>query len=1385
MWRGPWYVPELRFMDLTNNSLTGIIPPSVGNATKMMNFILSGNRVTGNIPKEVGNLSQLAFLSLLDNQLTGFIPAKLFNMSSLLAVSLSSNSLSGPLLLDEGIIVSNLKFLSITDNQISGCIPSNICQLTELEVLSISFNNITGEIPRNIGCLSKLEQFLIGQNPIKGTIPTSLGNISTLQYLYCGNNRIMGQIPLELGTLSNLRQLSFDNNYNLIGQIPEAIFNLSSLEIIDFSFNNLSGRIPTTTGLHLPNLEGLYLAVNQIKGEIPLFITNASKLEQLELHNNFLTGTIPNNLGNLRDLRVLFLHSNQLTNEPRERELLFFNYLADCTMLQYLQVGSNLLNGVLPNSIGNLSSTVKNFEIGDTHINGLIPTSIGNMSGLTALSLRGNNLVGSIPSEIGELKQLQGLLLSNNKLHGPEAVCHLSNLVQLNLYGNELSGLIPECLGNLSMLQLLSLGSNKFSSKFPLNLLKISGLLSLDVSRNSMEGEVPSDIGGLKAIVELYLSGNHFSGMIPSTFGELQNLQYLDLSNNSFFGKIPLSFPNLISLEFLDLSLNALSGTIPKSLEKLSYLKSINVSFNDLEGEIPSGGVFANSTLQSFLGNKGLCGMHILEILDCAITNPGKQSKFKEVLLKIVTPLVISSFLMFFLVSIWIMKRQKKGKFKDVEKVPEITTHQLVSYHEIRRATNNFDESNLIGEGSSGSVYKGTLFGGTAVAIKVLDLENEQVCKRFDTECEVMRNVRHRNLVPVITTCSSDYIRAFVLQFMPNGSLENWLYKEDRHLNLHQRVSVMLDTAMNNSFHSGIPYGLGQEMWRGPWYVPELRVLNLGNNSLTGIIPPYVGNATKLMNINLSGNRSNGNIPMEISNLSQLAFLSLFDNQLTGSIPPTLLNISLLLGISLSFNCLSGPLLVDEGNIVSNLKHLSMSNNQISGCIPSNICQLTELKLLSISFNSITGDIPRTIGCLSKLERFYIGENPIEGTIPTSLGNISTLQYLDCVDNWMKGQIPQELGKLSNLRELGFDNNSNLIGEIPEAIFNISSLELINFSFNNLSGRIPTTTGMIPSTSGELQNLQSLDLSNNSFFGKIPLSFANLISLKDLDLSLNVLSGNDLEGEIPSGGVFANSTLQSFPGNKGLCGMHILEIPSFAITNPGKQSKVKEVVLKIVTPVVTTSFLIFLFVSIWIMKRQKKGQSKDVEKVLEIMIHQLVSYHEIQRATNNFDESNLIGEGSSSSVYKGILSSGTAVAIKVLGLENEQVCKRFDTECEVMRNVRHRNLVPVITTCSSDYIRAFVLQFMPNGRLENWLYKEDRHLNLHQRVTVMLDAAMAVEYLHHDHVTPIVHCDLKPANVLLDEDMVAHVGDFGISKILAISKFMAYTEALLDTLHQV
>ncbi|KAK1561204.1 hypothetical protein Q3G72_035490, partial [Acer saccharum] len=155
-----------------------------------------------------------------------------------------------------------------------------------------------------------------------------------------------------------------------------------------------------------------------------------------------------------------------------------------------------------------------------------------------------------------------------------------------------------------------------------------------------------------------------------------------------------------------------------------------------------------------------------------------------------------------------------------------------------------------------------------------------------------------------------------------------------------------------------------------------------------------------------------------------------------------------------------------------------------------------------------------------------------------------------------------------------------------------------------------------------------------------------------------------------------------------------------------------------------------------------------------------------------------LGKGSFGCVYKGILSDGTIVAVKVLNLELEDAFKSFDAECKVLRAMRHRNLVKIISTCSNLELRALILQYMPNGNLEKWLYLQNNNLDIHRRVSIMVDVASALEYLHHSQSGPVVHCDLKPSNILLDEDMVAHVSDFGISKILAENKNAIHTKTL-------
>ncbi|ONK71557.1 uncharacterized protein A4U43_C04F9880 [Asparagus officinalis] len=164
--------------------------------------------------------------------------------------------------------------------------------------------------------------------------------------------------------------------------------------------------------------------------------------------------------------------------------------------------------------------------------------------------------------------------------------------------------------------------------------------------------------------------------------------------------------------------------------------------------------------------------------------------------------------------------------------------------------------------------------------------------------------------------------------------------------------------------------------------------------------------------------------------------------------------------------------------------------------------------------------------------------------------------------------------------------------------------------------------------------------------------------------------------------------------------------------------------------------------------------------------HRLISYHELVRATDNFNKVNLIGKGSFGSVYRGCLDDGLIVAVKVLNLEVEGASNSFESEYQALCVVRHRNLIKIISICSSPDFKALVLQFMPKGNLDQLLYSDTRHLSLLQILNIMVDVSLALEYLHHHHPHTVLHCDLKPSNVLLDEEMTAHVSDFGIAKLL-------------------
>ncbi|KAJ4718184.1 Receptor-like protein kinase [Melia azedarach] len=789
-------VSSLVSLDFTNNSLTGQLPANICNYFPFLRGLyLSRNMFHGEIPSILSECKQLVDLSLSINNFSGSIPKEIGNLTNLKVSYLGFNLLKGEIPQELGYL-TKLKLLSLRKNLFTGIIPSSVFNLTSISSMDFSENNLTSSLPDDMSHrLSFLQKLYMYGNQFTGRIPRDIGNLTSAKVLDLGSNHLIGEIPREIGNLLTLEVLILAHN-NLTGVVPTSIFNMSRIKLLGLEANTLTGSFPSSIDLGLPNLERLYLALNNFSGPIPNFILNASKLSVLEMFGNAFSGFIPNTLGNLRNLKRLSLGENYLTSS--DPELSFLSSLTYFNNLEILYLGKNPLDGILPSSIGNLSNSLKQIDMCNCNISGSIPEEIGNLISLTRLNLGHNGLNGSIPVSLGRLQKLQGLSLQFNKLQGSISdndLCHLTAIFMVLLDGNKLSGSIPSCIGNLSTLRIFWLSSNEFTS-IPSTFWTLKDILSFNFSSNSLTGPLPMEIENLKVVQLMDLSKNLFSGVLPTTISGLKDLQFLSLGYNRLKGPIPETFGKLISLDYLDLSNNNLSEVIPKSMEKLLYLKYLNLSFNRLEGEIPRGGPFGNFTAKSFMGNDLLCGSPNLQVPQCKTRKirSHRKSRKKVLVLGIVFPL--STAFMLSLGFLLVRRCRKRiTKLPNDAKMTPPATRRRFSYLELSRATERFSESNLIGMGSFGSVYKARFQDGMEAAVKVFHLQFEGALKSFDAESEVMKSIRHRNLVKIISSCANDDFKALVLEYMPNGSLEKCLYSNHLILDIFQRLSIMIDVA--------------------------------------------------------------------------------------------------------------------------------------------------------------------------------------------------------------------------------------------------------------------------------------------------------------------------------------------------------------------------------------------------------------------------------------------------------------------------------------------------------------------------------------------------------------------------------------------------------------
>ncbi|KAJ4761194.1 BRI1-associated receptor kinase [Rhynchospora pubera] len=369
----------------------------------------------------------------------------------------------------------------------------------------------------------------------------------------------------------------------------------------------------------------------------------------------------------------------------------------------------------------------------------------------------------------------------------------------------------------------------------------------------------------------------------------------------------------------------------------------------------------------------------------------------------------------------------------------------------------------------------------------------------------------------------------------------------------------------------------------------------------------------------------------------------------------------------------------------------------------------------------------------------------------------------------LSGTLSSRITNLTNLQQVLLQNN-NLTGELPPELGSLPRLQTLDLSSNHFSGPVPPSLG-------RLSSLRYMRLNNNSLSGPFPAALSKLPHLSFLDLSFNNLSG-----PLP---LFPASTF-NIVGNPLICGNNSKKeqcstIPTpitlpFLLDSSQKRMKTEKLAVALGTSLGSCSLLLFsLALFLWRRKKQRHqsilgiSEREDEEVATDTAIRlgnlRHFSLRELQNATDNFNPKNILGKGGFGNVYKARLSDGSVVAVKRLKDAGASGEAQFKTEVEMISLAVHRNLLRLVGFCASGGERLLVYPYMPNGSVASRL-RGKPPLDWNARKRIAVGTARGLQYLHEQCDPKIIHRDVKAANILLDAQCEAVVGDFGLAKLL-------------------
>ncbi|KAJ0260929.1 Leucine-rich repeat protein kinase family protein [Hirschfeldia incana] len=603
-------------------------------------------------------------------------------------------------------------------------------------------------------------------------------------------------------------------------------------------------------------------------------------------------------------------HGSSLQNHTLSKAFLIDSFVTTLTRLTSLKVLTLVSLGIfgeLPGKIHRLYS-LESLDLSSNYLFGSLPPDVSRLVKLQSLTLDGNYFNGSVPDALDSLSDLTVLSLKNNRFSGlfPSSVCRIGKLTNLALSHNEISGELPD-LSGLDHLHMLDLRENRFDSDLP---LLPKSLVTVLLSKNSFSGEVSGRFDGLSQLQHLDLSFNHLTGAPSSLLFSLPNISYLDLASNKLSGKLPSNLTCGGKLGFVDLSDNRLVGTPPSCLagssgERVVKLGGNCLSINGVHGqreellceEAETKGrelqgrkigmlvaVISGAVLVLVLCGFGLLMLCTKRSCCCSKEKSVTQSRLKGVTDHSHNNTSLSSQV---LATARLVSQTAK---LSAQGVPSCRSF---SFEELKEATDDFDSSRFLGEGSLGKLYRGTLENGSSVAIRCIVLSRKFSNQSIRGHLDCLSKLNHPHLLTFLGHCTqtsgveyepSATILYLVYEYMPKGTYRAHLSEScpEKILTWPDRLAILIEIAKAVHFlHTGvIPGSFNNQLKTNNILLDEHKIAKLSDYGLSAIIEEN----EKLLETKSEGhNKSKYNVAKREDDVYNFGFILL--ESLVGPLP--------------------------------------------------------------------------------------------------------------------------------------------------------------------------------------------------------------------------------------------------------------------------------------------------------------------------------------------------------------------------------------------------------------------------------------------------------------------------------------------------------------------